>query len=215
MARILIVEDEILINQLIHDGLTSAGHGCESALDGAQALELLGNKKYDLIILDVMLPKMSGFEVIRHIKDTPVIFVTAKNRLDDRLIGLDLGADDYITKPFEMPELLARVRAVLRRTKKSEKFVLDDITVDFESKKVYKSGKEIKLTAKEFGVLDMFITNKNCLLTRDQILDAVWEYNFDGESNHVIDVYVQQLRKKLDLKDKIKTVFGVGYRFEV
>ena len=215
MARILIVEDEILINQLIHDGLTSAGHGCESALDGAQALELLGNKKYDLIILDVMLPKMSGFEVIRHIKDTPVIFVTAKNRLDDRLIGLDLGADDYITKPFEMPELLARVRAVLRRTKKSEKFVMDELTVDFESKKVYKSGKEIKLTAKEFGVLDMFITNKNCLLTREQILDAVWEYNFDGESNHVIDVYVQQLRKKLELKDKIKTVFGVGYRLEV
>ena len=215
MARILIVEDEILINRLIHDGLTSAGHGCESALDGAQALELLGNKKYDLIILDVMLPKMSGFEVIRHIKDTPVIFVTAKNRLDDRLIGLDLGADDYIVKPFEMPELLARVRAVLRRTKKSEKFVINDLTVDFESKKVYKNGKEIKLTAKEFGVLDMFITNKNCLLKRDQILDAVWEYNFDGESNHVIDVYVQQLRKKLDLKDKIKTVFGVGYRFEV
>lgn len=215
MARILIVEDEILINQLIHDGLTSAGHVCESAFDGAQSLELLGNKKYDLIILDVMLPKMSGFEVIRHIKDTPVIFVTAKNRLDDRLIGLDLGADDYIAKPFEMPELLARVRAVLRRTKKSEKFILGNITVDFESKKVYKSGKEIKLTAKEFGVLDMFITNKNCLLTREQILDAVWEYNFDGESNHVIDVYVQQLRKKLELKDKIKTVFGVGYRLEI
>ena len=215
MARILIVEDEILINQLIHDGLTSAGHVCESAFDGAQALEMLGNKKYDLIILDVMLPKMSGFEVIRHIKDTPVIFVTAKNRLDDRLIGLDLGADDYIAKPFEMPELLARVRAVLRRTKKSEKFVMDELTVDFESKKVYKSGKEIKLTAKEFGVLDMFITNKNCLLTREQILDAVWEYNFDGESNHVIDVYVQQLRKKLELKDKIKTVFGVGYRLEI
>ena len=215
MARILIVEDEILINRLIHDGLTSAGHGCESSLDGAQALEMLENQKYDLIILDVMLPKMSGFEVIRHIKDTPVIFVTAKNRLDDRLIGLDLGADDYIAKPFEMPELLARVRAVLRRTKKSEKFVMDELTVDFESKKVYKSGKEIKLTAKEFGVLDMFITNKNCLLTREQILDAVWEYNFDGESNHVIDVYVQQLRKKLELKDKIKTVFGVGYRLEV
>ena len=215
MARILIVEDEILINQLIHDGLTSAGHVCESAFDGAQALELLGNKKYDLIILDVMLPKITGFEVIRHIKDTPVIFVTAKNRLDDRLIGLDLGADDYITKPFEMPELLARVRAVLRRTKKSEKFVMDELTVDFESKKVYKNGKEIKLTAKEFGVLDMFITNKNCLLTREQILDAVWEYNFDGESNHVIDVYVQQLRKKLELKDKIKTVFGVGYRLEI
>ncbi len=215
MARILIVEDEILINQLIYDGLTSAGHICCSAFDGEQALETLKDKKYDIVILDVMLPKMSGFEVIRHIKDTPVIFVTAKNRLDDRLIGLDLGADDYIVKPFEMPELLARVRAVLRRTKKSEKFVINDLTVDFESKKVYKNGKEIKLTAKEFGVLDMFITNKNCLLTRDQILDAVWEYNFDGESNHVIDVYVQQLRKKLELKDKIKTVFGVGYRFEV
>lgn len=215
MARILIVEDEILINQLIHDGLTSAGHVCESALDGAQALEMLKEKKYDLIILDVMLPKITGFEVIKHIKDTPVIFVTAKNRLDDRLTGLDLGAEDYIVKPFEMPELLARVRVVLRRTNKSEKFVINDLTVDFESKRVYRNGKEIKLTAKEFGVLDMFIANKNCLLTREQILDAVWEYNFDGESNHVIDVYVQQLRKKLGLKDKIKTVFGVGYRFEV
>ncbi|MBO5981069.1 MAG: response regulator transcription factor [Clostridia bacterium] len=215
MARILIVEDEILINQLIHEGLTAAGHSCCSAFDGEQALKMLKAKVFDLIILDVMLPKISGFEVMKHTENIPVIFVTAKTSLTDRLTGLDLGADDYIVKPFEMPELLARVRVVLRRTAKSEKFVLDDITVDFESKKVYKNGKEIKLTAKEFGVLDMFITNKNCLLTREQILDAVWSYNFDGESNHVIDVYVQQLRKKLELKDKIKTVFGVGYRFEV
>lgn len=215
MANILIVEDEILINQLIYDGLTSAGHKCECAFDGAQAVDTLKEREFDLIILDVMLPKITGFEVIKQIKGIPVIFVTAKNSLNDRLNGLDLGAEDYIIKPFEMPELLARVRVVLRRTAKSEKFIVDDITVDFDSKQVYKNGKEIKLTAKEFSILDMFITNKNCLLTREQILDAVWSYSFDGESSHVIDVYVQQLRKKLELKDKIKTVFGVGYRFEV
>ncbi len=214
MARILIVEDEILINQLIHDGLTSAGHKCETAFDGIQALEKLAEKEFDLIILDVMLPKISGFEVIKLIKNTPVIFVTAKNRLEDRLTGLDLGAEDYIVKPFEMPELLARVRVVLRRTVKSEKFIIDNLTVDFDAKKVYKNKQEIKLTAKEFSILDMFITNSNCLLTREQILDAVWSYNFDGESSHVIDVYIQQLRKKLGLKDRIKAVYGVGYRFE-
>lgn len=214
MANILIVEDEILINQLIYDGLTSAGHKCETAADGIQAIEKLAEKEFDLIILDVMLPKVSGFEVIKLIKNTPVIFVTAKNRLEDRLTGLDLGAEDYIVKPFEMPELLARVRVVLRRTVKSEKFIIDNLTVDFDAKKVYKNKQEIKLTAKEFSILDMFITNSNCLLTREQILDAVWSYNFDGESSHVIDVYIQQLRKKLGLKDRIKAVYGVGYRFE-
>ncbi|MBQ3003414.1 MAG: response regulator transcription factor [Clostridia bacterium] len=215
MAYILVVEDELLINQLITDGLTSAGHSCVSAFDGVQALDFLRERKFDLIILDVMLPKLSGFEVIKHVSGTPVIFVTAKNRLDDRLCGLDLGAEDYITKPFEMPELLARVRVVLRRASRNERFFVDDLTIDFDAKKVYKAGKEIKLTAKEFGILDMFITNKNCVLTREQILDIVWSYHFDGETLHIIDVYIQQLRKKLGLKDRIKAVYGVGYRFEI
>lgn len=216
MARILIVEDEVLINKHVTDELTYIGHKCSSAFDGEEALALINSNAYDLIILDVMLPKISGFELMKHIKKIPVIFVTAKSDLNDRLNGLELGADDYIVKPFEMPELLARVRVVLRRTNRSEQFFpLDDLMIDFESQKVFKDGEEIKLTAKEFAVLDMFITNKNCVLTREQILDSVWAYNYEGETTQVIDVYVQHLRKKLGLKNRLKAVYGVGYRFEL
>jgi len=216
MARILIVEDEALINKHMTDELTCIGHKCSSAFDGEEALELITENIFDLIILDVMLPKLSGFELIGFIKKTPVIFVTAKSELDDRLYGLNLGADDYIVKPFAMPELLARVRVVLRRTGKGEQFFsLDDLLIDFDSQKVYRGEQEIKLTAKEFSILDMFITNKNCVLSREQILDVVWAYNFDGETTQVIDVYVQHLRKKLGLKERIKAIYGVGYRFEL
>lgn len=216
MARILIVEDEVLINKHITDELTYIGHKCSSAFDGEKALDLINSNTFDLIILDVMLPKISGFELMKYIKKIPVIFVTAKSDLNDRLNGLDLGADDYIVKPFEMPELLARVRVVLRRTNRSEQFFpIDDLMIDFESQKVFKDDEEIKLTAKEFAVLDMFITNKNCVLTREQILDSVWAYNYEGETTQVIDVYVQHLRKKLGLKNRLKAVYGVGYRFEL
>ena len=216
MARILIVEDEVLINKHITDELTYIGHKCSSAFDGEEALDLINSNTFDLIILDVMLPKISGFELMKYIKKIPVIFVTAKSDLNDRLNGLDLGADDYIVKPFEMPELLARVRVVLRRTNRSEQFFpIDDLMIDFESQKVFKGDEEIKLTAKEFAVLDMFITNKNCVLTREQILDNVWAYNYEGETSQVIDVYVQHLRKKLGLKNRIKAIYGVGYRFEL
>lgn len=216
MARVLIVEDEVLINKHITDELTYIGHKCSSAFDGEEALDLINSNTFDLIILDVMLPKISGFELMKYIKKIPVIFVTAKSDLNDRLNGLDLGADDYIVKPFEMPELLARVRVVLRRTNRSEQFFpIDDLMIDFESQKVFRGEEEIKLTAKEFAVLDMFITNKNCVLTREQILDNVWAYNYEGETAQVIDVYVQHLRKKLGLKNRIKAIYGVGYRFEL
>ena len=216
MARILIVEDEVLINKHVTDELTYIGHKCSSAFDGEEALELINSNTFDLIILDVMLPKISGFELMKHIKKVPVIFVTAKSDLNDRLNGLELGADDYIVKPFEMPELLARVRALLRRTNRSEQFFpIDDLMIDFESQKVFKGDEEIKLTAKEFAVLDMIITNKNCVLTREQILDSVWSYNYEGETAQVIDVYVQHLRKKLGLKNRLKAIYGVGYRFEL
>lgn len=216
MARILIVEDEVLINKHVTDELTYIGHKCSSAFDGEEALNFITNNTFDLIILDVMLPKISGFELMKHIKKVPVIFVTAKSDLNDRLNGLELGADDYIVKPFEMPELLARVRVVLRRTNRSEQFFpLDDLMIDFESQKVFRGDEEIKLTAKEFAVLDMFITNKNCVLTREQILDNVWAYNYEGDTEKVVDVYVQHLRKKLGLKNRIKTIYSVGYRFEL
>ena len=216
MARILIVEDEILINKHITDELSYIGHKCASAHDGEEALKLMTENTFDLIILDVMLPKITGFELMEYIKKTPVIFVTAKSDLKDRLNGLNLGADDYIVKPFEMPELLARVRVVLRRSGRDEHlFPLDDLLIDFDSQKVFCGEEEIKLTAKEFAILDMFITNKNCVLSREQILDVVWAYNFEGETAQVIDVYVQHLRKKLGLKNRIKAVYGVGYRFEL
>ena len=216
MARILIVEDEVSINKHVTDELTYIGHKCSSAFDGEEALDFITNNTFDLIILDVMLPKISGFELMKHIKKVPVIFVTAKSDLNDRLNGLELGADDYIVKPFEMPELLARVRVVLRRTNRSEQFFpLDDLMIDFESQKVFRGDEEIKLTAKEFAVLDMFITNKNCVLTREQILDNVWAYNYEGDTEKVVDVYVQHLRKKLGLKNRIKTIYSVGYRFEL
>ncbi len=216
MARILIVEDEVLINKHVTDELTYIGHKCSSAFDGEEALDFITNNTFDLIILDVMLPKISGFELMKHIKKMPVIFVTAKSDLNDRLNGLELGADDYIVKPFEMPELLARVRVVLRRTNRSEQFFpIDDLMIDFESQKVFRGAEEIKLTAKEFAVLDMFITNKNCVLTREQILDNVWAYNYEGDTEKVVDVYVQHLRKKLGLKNRIKTIYSVGYRFEL
>ena len=214
MARVLIVEDEVLINKHITDELTYIGHKCSSAFDGEEALDFITHNTFDLIILDVMLPKISGFELIKLIKKTPVIFVTAKSALDDRLYGLNLGADDYIVKPFEMPELLARVKVVLRRTNRSEQFFpIDDLMIDFESQKVFKGEKEIKLTAKEFAVLDMFITNKNCVLTREQILDSVWASGYEGESDRVVDVYGQHLRNKLGLKSRLQAVYGVGYRF--
>ena len=216
MARILVVEDEVIINKRMVEGLTLAGHKCFCAFDGTEGMAMINKQPFDLIILDVMLPGMTGFEIIKHIKNTPVIFVTAKDNLTDRINGLELGADDYIVKPFAMPELLVRVRVVLRRFGKSEQmFNLDDLVIDFSSQKVYKNGEEIKLTAKEFGILDTFITNRNSILTREQILDTVWSYSFEGESSRNIDVYIVQLRKKLGLKDRIKSVYGVGYRFEI
>ena len=216
MARILIVEDDEIISKRIHEGLTLAGHRCLTAFDGDEALELIGGNPFDLILLDVMLPKMSGFDLIGQIRNVPVIFLTARDNEIDRVAGLDLGADDYIVKPFSMNELLARVRVVLRRTKRSEKyFPLDDLLIDFDSCKVYRDGEEIKLTAKEFGILDVLITNRNSILTREQILNTVWSYQYDGETSRNIDVYIVQLRKKLGLKDRIKAVYGVGYRLEI
>lgn len=216
MARILIVEDEKLIGDLICEGLSAAGYKCLYAEEGQEALRLLQEQGADLVILDVMLPGMTGFELMGQMGKVPVIFVTAKSDLRDCLKGLDLGADDYLVKPFEMPELLARVRAVLRRTNKEERyFPLDDLLIDLDARRVFKDGKEIRLTGKEFAVLDTFITNRNSLLTRDQILDLVWGYDYEGETSHIIDVYVQQLRKKLGLKDRIRAVYGVGYRLEL
>ena len=214
MAKILIAEDERAINDLIKLNLTLVGHKCEQVFDGASALEYALSGQYDLLILDVMLPELSGFEIIGQIK-TPVIFVTARVSAEDRIRGLKLGADDYIVKPFEMQELLARVAVVLRRVhKNSTSISFDNIIVEFDSRKVFCDSEEVKLTPKEFDLLETLILNRNIALTRERLLDLVWDMNFEGDTR-TVDIHIQQLRKKLGLKNRIKSMYKIGYRFEL
>ena len=215
MANILIVEDEIHINSLISKSLTLTGHRCKSAYDGLEALKMTEEGSFDLIILDVMLPGLTGFELIKYVKDIPVIFVTAKAGLGDKLKGLGLGADDYIVKPFEMQELLARVTAVLRRVKRENNtFSFDNVLVDFDKRCVYLDGAEVKLTPKEYDLLETLILNRNIALTRDRLLTLVWDMDFEGDTR-TVDIHIQQLRKKLGLKNRIISLYKIGYRFEI
>lgn len=214
MANILIAEDERAINDLIKLNLTLVGHKCEQVFDGAAALERALSGEYDLLILDVMLPELSGFEIIGQIK-TPVIFVTARVSVEDRLRGLKLGADDYIVKPFEILELVERVRAVLRRTKgEREAFEFDGIRVEFDTRRVYKDGSEVILKPKEFDLLSAFITNRNLALSREKLIELVWNFDYDGDTR-TVDVHVQKLRGKLGITDRLKTVYKMGYRLEI
>ena len=215
MARILIVEDEKCINDLIKRNLSLGGHECVQVFDGRRALDAAQGERFDLMILDVMLPGLSGFEVIERIKGVPVIFLTAKSGLEDRLRGLRLGGDDYITKPFEMQELSARVEAVLRRTSGEKRTVVfDDVSVDLFGRTVKKAGKEIALKPKEFELLEALITNRNIALSREKLITLVWGYDYAGDTR-TVDVHIQQLRKKLGLEERIKTVYKTGYRLEL
>ena len=215
MAKILIVEDEYPINNLICKNLTLTGHECLSAFDGLSAIELIQSAALDLIILDVMLPGLSGFDLIKLIGDIPVIFVTARSGLEDRLKGLSLGADDYIVKPFAMQELLARVSIVLRRTKRGENVIsFDGLTVDMGSRKVYRGDEKINLTPKEYALLEALITHRNLALSREKLINMVWTFDYEGDTR-TVDVHIQQLRQKLGLKDRIKTIYKVGYRLEL
>ncbi len=214
MANILIAEDEQAINDLIKLNLSLVGHKCEQVFDGAAALERALSGQYDLVILDVMLPELSGFEIIGQIK-TPVIFVTARVSVEDRLRGLKLGADDYIVKPFEILELVERVKAVLRRTKGENEVVeFDGIRVEFDTRRVYKDGAEIILKPKEFELLSAFITNRNLALSREKLIQLVWDFDYDGDTR-TVDVHVQKLRQKLGISDRLKTVYKTGYRLEI
>ena len=215
MALILIVEDEPLINKLIAKNLTLMGHECLSVYDGGSVEALIKERRPDLIILDVMLPGLSGFDLIKLVGDIPVIFVTAKAGLADRLTGLSLGGEDYIVKPFEMQELLARVNVVLRRVKRNtDTLTVDGVTIDFGSRRVYRDGVGIGLTSKEFALLEVLVQNRNIALSRDKLLDLVWGYDYSGDSR-TVDVHVQQLRKKLGWKERINTIYKVGYRFDL
>ena len=216
MIKILIVEDEEAISDLIRIHLTRAGYICEQAFDGKEAADHIDASHYDLVLLDIMLPKISGYELLDYIKtsDTPVIFITAMGELQDRVRGLRAGEDDYITKPFEMVELLARVETVLRRYHKaSDKIEIFDITIDISSRTVMRGQQEIFLTMKEFELLLLFVRNKNIALYRETIYENVWGSNYMGDSR-TVDLHVQRLRKKMNWEDKIKAVYKVGYRLE-
>ncbi|MCL1805930.1 MAG: response regulator transcription factor [Clostridiales bacterium] len=217
MIRILIVEDEKPISDLIRMNLQSAGYVCDCAFDGMAAAQKVENNRYDLILLDVMLPEVNGYELMPYIRHygTPVIFVTAKDRVEDRVKGLKLGADDYLIKPFEIIELLARVEAVLRRYDLNQRLLeIDDLVIDTASRTVKKAGEEISLTKKEFELLLFFIRNKNIALYRDKIYEMIWESDYMGDSR-TVDLHVQRLRRKLGWEEKIASVYKVGYRLEL
>ena len=217
--RILVVEDEKKVAGFIKKGLEEETYAVDVAYDGEDGLHLGVEGQYDLIILDIMLPKIDGLEVLSQLRDqgsdAPILLLTAKDAVDDRVAGLNKGADDYLTKPFAFSELLARVRVLLRRGKAEVKTTLQisDLTLDLVSHKVNRGGDEIELTGKEYSLLEYFMRNQEKVLTRTMIAEHVWDYNFDTFTN-VIDVYINHLRKKID-KDRqsklLHTLRGVGY----
>jgi len=215
VATILIVEDEIPINELIKRNLQSVGHRCISAFDGMEAMDEFAQQEIDLVLLDIMLPEIDGFEVFQQIQGTPTIFLTARSSLSDKVKGLTLGADDYLVKPFEMLELLARVEALLRRTNKEKRnFELDGVEIDFKSRQVFLHKNLVECTPREFDLLEVLVNNRNIALSRDKLLELAWGYDYMGDTR-TVDVHIQKLRKKLKLESRIKTVYKMGYRLEV
>ena len=217
--RILVVEDEAKVASFIKRGLEEEHYAVDVASDGEEGVDMVDVYEYDLAILDIMLPKRDGLSVLSHIrkknKSMPVILLTAKDMLEDKVKGLDMGADDYLTKPFAFEELLARIRALLRRGKPEESLllVLDDLVLDPVTHNVTRDGGEIPLTAKEYALLEYFMRNPERVLTRTMISEHVWNIKFDTYTN-VIDVYISYLRNKIDKghdKKLLHTVRGVGY----
>ena len=215
MLQILVVEDEHSISNLIKINLTRAGYACDCAYDGLAAVDMLDKKPYDLVLLDIMLPGADGYEIMDYIAplEIPVIFLTAKASVADRVKGLRMGADDYLTKPFEIIELLARVESVLRRYYKTEQVLTEgDLVVDTASRTVTKKGETISLTKKEFDLLLLFVRNKNIALYRETIYERIWGGEYMGDSR-TVDLHVQRMRKKAGLEEQIQTVYRVGYRY--
>jgi DNA-binding response OmpR family regulator len=218
--RLLIVEDNRRLNTSLKMSLMDDGYAADSAYDGQEAEELAEMTPYDAIILDIMLPIKDGIEVCTNLRkkhvNTPIIMLTARDAIDDRIKGLDSGADDYLVKPFALNELRARLRALLRResTDKTGVLNIDDLTLDPAAHRVERAGKPIDLTAKEYALLEYFMRNPDRLITREMAESHIWSYDFEGTSN-VVDVYVRRLRRKVDDSFKVKlleTVRGAGYR---
>ena len=217
--KILLAEDEVDLNNVVTRYLKKNGYSVDSVLDGEEALDYLEYSEYDLVILDIMMPKVDGFEVIKKLRDkgnhTSVLMLTARDSADDKVKGLDLGADDYIVKPFDFNELMARIRAVVRRKygNSSNKLVIGDLILDTSEKSVTRAGKQIELTGKEYEVLEYLMQSKNRILSRDQIKNHVWDFDYEGDSN-IIDVLIKNIRKKIDVEDGKQIIYtkrGLGY----
>ncbi len=221
MTRILLVEDEEKLARFVELELRHEGYQVDKSFDGRDGLEKAENGGYDLILLDIMLPGLNGLEVLRRLRredhGEPVIMLTARDAVMDKVTGLDMGADDYITKPFSIEELLARIRAALRKQtaqkKETDLLTCGDLSLDISRHRVTRGGKDIDLTSREFSLLQYFLENKTIVLSRDQLLDKVWGFGYVGETN-VVDVYVRYLRGKIDEgfdQKLLQTVRGVGY----
>ena len=217
MIKILVVDDEKPICDLIDLNLSASGYQCRTVQDGLEALNIIESEPFDLILLDIMLPGADGYDIMEYIRPMgiPVIFITAKHEVRDRVKGLKLGADDYLVKPCDVVELVARVEAVLRRYNKTDQILTaGDVSVDVEAHRVTKAGKPVELTNKEFGLLVLFIRNKNVALFRETLYEKVWEGEYFGDSR-TLDLHVQRLRRKLGWEHSLVAVYKVGYRLEV
>ena len=217
--RSLVAEDERDLNEILCKKLRSEDYCVDGCFDGEEALDYLASVEYDAVILDIMMPKRSGLQVVEQLRrqgdHTPVLFLTARDSIDDRVTGLDAGADDYLVKPFAFDELLARLRVMTRKRggERSNLFTIDDLTLDIRSKRVERGGVELKLSAKEYALLEYLIRNKGVVLSRIQIEENIWGFDYEGSSN-IVDVYIRYLRRKIDKDHPVKlihTIRGSGY----
>jgi two-component system response regulator VicR len=226
--KVLVVDDEKLIVKGIRFSLEQDGMSVECAYDGEEALNMAKETEYDIILLDIMLPKLTGLEVcqqIREFSNVPIVMLTAKGEDMDKILGLEYGADDYITKPFNILEVKARIKAIMRRTKKQEQddeksktITVGELKLDCEGRRVFISGKEINLTAKEFDVLELLVHNPNKVYSRESLLNIVWGYEYPGDVR-TVDVHIRRLREKIEENPSepryVHTKWGVGYYFQV
>ena len=217
MIKILIVDDEKPICDLIDINLSAAGYQCKSVQDGLAAIDLIERETFDLILLDIMLPGADGFDIMEYIRPlkVPVIFITARGEVKNKIKGLKLGAEDYLVKPFDVLELAARVEVVLRRFHKTEQtLTAGDVTVDLEARKVSRGGKPVVLTNKEYGLLVLFIRNKNVALFKETLYEKVWKDEYIADSR-TLELHVQRLRRKMGWEKNLVAVYKVGYRLEI
>ncbi len=220
MVKILIVDDEIMIREVVKEYADSKGYLCDGASDGMEALKMIEDGDYDIVLLDIMMPNLDGFTALRKIKalkDIPVIMLSARQEESDKLFSFENGVDDYVTKPFSPNELMARIKAVLDRTRAKEPKVvrIDDLVIDIDARKVMIEDEVLNLTPKEIDLLIYLVTHQNMALSREKLLDAVWDYDFYGD-DRTVDTHIKMLRHHLGEKyrDHIVTVRGMGYRFE-